>query len=154
MKKGYVDELIICYDHHYPDEPVLNVCRINSRSSKEKYTVVRIFKGREAMSIYNNLYFGSPKFEEVHNAMVNEKSWDEFRSSGLLWFMNTILHMFGWAIVVDVEDGEVIRAYPSRVKFRGFSSEINDEGYIKVTEFLKDNIDDLTNEVYEDGEQE
>mgnify|MGYP001248608352 CR=1 FL=1 len=83
--------------------------------------------------------------------MVNEKTWDEFRSSGLLWFINTILHMFGWAIVVDVEDGKVIRAFPARVRFRGFSSEINDDGYIKVTKFLKDNIDDLVDETH-DGE--
>ena len=35
--------------------------------------------------------------------MVDRKTWKEFRESGLLWFINTILHMFGWAIVVDVD---------------------------------------------------
>lgn len=33
--------------------------------------------------------------------MVVEKSWDEFRNSGLLWWINMILHTFGWAIAVD-----------------------------------------------------
>lgn len=33
--------------------------------------------------------------------MVVEKSWDEFRNSGLLWWINMILHTFGWAIEVD-----------------------------------------------------
>ena len=53
--------------------------------------------------------------------MVTEKSWEEFRDSGLLWFINTILHAFGWAIVVEMDKGEIIRCYPARVKFRVFS---------------------------------
>lgn len=39
--------------------------------------------------------------------MVNKKSWNEFRNSGLLWFTNTILHMFGWAIVLVENNGEI-----------------------------------------------
>ena len=35
--------------------------------------------------------------------MINKKTWEEFRDSGLLWFVNTILHMFGWGIAVEVE---------------------------------------------------
>ena len=33
--------------------------------------------------------------------MVVEKSWDEFRNSGLRWWITMILHTFGWAIAVD-----------------------------------------------------
>lgn len=40
--------------------------------------------------------------------MVKKKTWQEFRKTGLLWFMNTILHAFGWAIVVEVERGEIL----------------------------------------------
>lgn len=83
--------------------------------------------------------------------MVNEKTWDEFTSSGLLWFINTILHMFGWAIVVDVKNGKVTKVFPARVRFRGFSPDINTRGYIKVTEFLNNNIKDLIDETH-DGE--
>ena len=35
---------------------------------------------------------------------VKEKSWEEFRGTGLLWMMNSILHLFGWAIVYEVEE--------------------------------------------------
>ena len=63
--------------------------------------------------------------EENKKKPVTKKSWDEFRDNGLLWFINTILHMFGWAIVVEVDNGEVINAYPARVTFRGFSEESN-----------------------------
>lgn len=81
--------------------------------------------------------------------MVDEKSWKEFRESGLFWWINMILHTFGWAIVVEMEDGEIKRAYPARVKFRGFNEENNASGYIKVSEYLKKNIEQLASEAKE-----
>ncbi len=83
--------------------------------------------------------------------MVEEKSWDEFRKSGLLWWVNMILHTFGWSIVVDVVegDGEVVRVYPARVKFRGFSESENTKGYMKVSDYLNQNAAELKAEAYE-----
>lgn len=79
--------------------------------------------------------------------MVAKKTWKEFRKSGLLWWTNMILHTFGWAIFVDVDDnGEIKNAYPARVKFRGFSEKSNTEGYIKVSRYIKENIADLLEE--------
>lgn len=78
--------------------------------------------------------------------MVTKKSWEEFKSTGLLWFVNTILHTFGWAICLDIKNGKIKEVYPARVKFRGFSEEINTKGYINVSEYLKENIDELTEE--------
>lgn len=83
--------------------------------------------------------------------MVHRRSWQEFRQTGLLWFINTTLHMFGWAIVVELDDAlEVINAYPARVKFRGFSTSINDEGYNKVTQYMKNNYATLHQECTDD----
>lgn len=82
--------------------------------------------------------------------MVERKTWEEFRNHGLLWWINMILHTFGWAIVVDVEkDGTITEAYPARVKFRGFAEEYNTEGYIKVSGFLKENAEQLEKEALE-----
>ena len=79
--------------------------------------------------------------------MVAKKTWKEFRESGLLWWTNMILHTFGWAIFVDINDnGEIINAYPARVKFRGFSERSNTEGYIKVSRYIEENIADLLEE--------
>lgn len=78
--------------------------------------------------------------------MINEKSWSEFKDSGLFWFTNTILHTFGWALVSEMENGVVTKVYPARVKFRGFNEEINTEGYIKVSKFMKDNVKELEEE--------
>lgn len=79
--------------------------------------------------------------------MVNKKSWEEFRETGLLWWINMILQTFGWAIVVAKEDGEITQVFPARVKYRGFSEKDNTEGYEKVSKFLDNNATDLAKEV-------
>lgn len=81
--------------------------------------------------------------------MIEEKSWKEFRDSGLLWMVNTTLHMFGWALVAEFDEGVLTRVYPARVGFRGFSENINTDGYIKVSKYLKDNIDEIEKEANE-----
>ena len=57
----------------------------------------------------------------------------------MLWWINMILHTFGLAIVLDMEDGKVKEVYPARVKFRGFGEQNNTEGYIKVSESMNKN---------------
>lgn len=65
----------------------------------------------------------------------------------MLWFVNTILHAFGWVIVLDIDDnGEIVGCYPARVKFRGFSEDVNTKGYIALSEYLQKNINDITEE--------
>lgn len=83
--------------------------------------------------------------------MIDKKTWQEFRDSGLFWWINMILHTFGWAIVVEIdkETKEITCAYPARVKFRGFDEKNNEVGYIKVSKYLKENSEDLYNESQE-----
>ena len=81
--------------------------------------------------------------------MIDKISWQEFKDSGMLWWINMILHTFGLAIVLDMEDGEVKEAYPARVKFRGFREKNNIEGYIKVSKYLNDNSDEFLKEASE-----
>ncbi len=81
---------------------------------------------------------------------VQRKDWNTFRRSGLLWFINSILHTFGWAIVVEVqEDGSVTDAYPARVKFRGFDEESNTDGYRKVSAYMVSEAEILLKEAGE-----
>ena len=82
--------------------------------------------------------------------MIERKTWREFREVKLLWFINTILHLFGWAIVVVPDDNGNIRdVYPARVKFRGFSEESNTKGYIGLSEYMKENVEQLLKEARE-----
>lgn len=79
--------------------------------------------------------------------MVHKESWKYFRESGMLWWINMILHTFGWAIVYDFDDNkELVDVYPSRVTYRGFCEEANTDGYIKVSKFIKDNAQKLYEE--------
>lgn len=78
--------------------------------------------------------------------MVEEKTWNEFRQAGLLWWINMILHTFGWAIVIEIEKEEIVRVYPARVKYRGFGEKQNKEGYTKVSEYIKAESENLAAE--------
>jgi len=78
---------------------------------------------------------------------MNKKTWKDFQDSGLLWWINQILHTFGWAIAIESdEDDKIVDAYPVRTTFRGFESSANDEGYKKVSRFMKDNAQQLFDE--------
>ncbi len=79
---------------------------------------------------------------------VEKKTWAEFRSAGLLWWVNRSLHLFGWAICVTVEsNGSISETYPARVKFRGFDGESESEGFAKVTQYLAGSCQELLGEV-------
>lgn len=81
--------------------------------------------------------------------MVRRKTWEEFKESGMLWWINMILHTFGWAIVFEYENSKIVNVYPARVKYRGFAEQNNTEGYIKVSQYLKDNVDNILKESME-----
>lgn len=79
---------------------------------------------------------------------VSEKGWEEFRQTGLLLIINQILHIFGWAIVIEMvdDDPKNIIAYPARVKFRGFGEASVEKAYRKVSQFMLDNAKELKEE--------
>jgi len=81
--------------------------------------------------------------------MVIKKDWNEFRSTGLVLIINQILHLFGWAIVFEIEDDIIKNVYPARVKFRGFDNNSTDEAYRKVSKYMVENAEELNNEAQE-----
>lgn len=82
--------------------------------------------------------------------MVERKTWEEFRKCGFLWFVNQILHVFGWAIVVNIESEHITEVYPARVKFRGFSEKVQSDGYKAISLYLGENIDKILEETKDD----
>jgi len=89
--------------------------------------------------------------------MIEEKSWDEFQNAGFLWFINGILHVFGWSIVIsrDKDTKQINNVFPARVDFRGFSEETNNKGYRRITDYLEQNITILAGELgYNENEDE
>ena len=70
---------------------------------------------------------------------VEEKTWGEFRECGFLWFVNRLLHFFGWAICFEMDNNEITKVYPARVVFRGFSEGCETEGFLQVSQYMANN---------------
>lgn len=82
--------------------------------------------------------------------MITKKSWEEFRENGLLFITNQFLHIFGYALVYEFdEDNNISQVYPARVKFRGFGEKQIEEGYKKISKYMKDNSGQLEKEANE-----
>lgn len=81
---------------------------------------------------------------------MEKKTWTEFKESGLLWWINMILHTFGWAIVLEIDKDtkELLDVYPARVKFRGFSEQCNTNGYQSISRYMAENAKELEKECY------
>jgi hypothetical protein len=79
---------------------------------------------------------------------MTKKTWTEFRNTGLLLFINTILHAFGWAIVFDIDSdtGMVNDVYPARTKFRGVGEHEISESYRKLSAYMVENAEALYKE--------
>lgn len=80
--------------------------------------------------------------------MIAKKTWDEFRATGLGLFINSILHAFGWSLVVELDrdSRKVIDCYPARVKFRGFSEADIEESHARIGKYIKENAEQLAEE--------
>lgn len=78
---------------------------------------------------------------------ITKYPWETFRKTGLLQLANQFLHIFGWAIVLEVDDNDkVTDVYPARCGFRGFTEESNSKAYQLVTTYMKDNAEELLSE--------
>lgn len=76
--------------------------------------------------------------------MVQKITWDEFSTSGLLPFVNTFLHIFGIALILEQDHvGNVFNCYPAKVNWRGFNEEIMSEAYKKLSNYMLDNCDSI-----------
>lgn len=69
--------------------------------------------------------------------MIEQRTWDEFREAGLLWWVNRILHIFGWVICCREDDeGHAVEVYPAHCHFRGFSQDVETRGYLRLTKHI------------------
>lgn len=82
----------------------------------------------------------------MRKKVINKKTWKEFQETGLLLFLNQILHVFGWCIIIEYESDIVTNVYPARTRFRGFNNKIVSNSYIKIIKYLSKNINNLMDE--------
>lgn len=75
----------------------------------------------------------------MQHPTYKKESWKHFSNLGLLWYVNRLLHFFGWTIVLVQENGEVVDAYPAKTDARGFSEKSEERGYDRISKnFIKD----------------
>lgn len=77
---------------------------------------------------------------------VQKKSWGEFQRTGLFLLINSILHVFGWAIMYEIEAGEISAVYPVRVKYRGFSENAQASAHKMIAQYMVENAELLKDE--------
>lgn len=80
---------------------------------------------------------------------IEVKEVSEFRESGMLWFVNRILHSVGWVIIIDYDEKDNMILRPARTKFRGFSEESEAKGYKNFAKYLKENSEEIYKDTIE-----
>ncbi len=79
---------------------------------------------------------------------VEKIGWDDMRDSGLLWYVNSLLHLFGRAIVFDYhKTGRLRTVYFARCRYRGFDNDVITDNMNKLTKYLKKNIGELIKDI-------
>lgn len=79
-----------------------------------------------------------------------EKSWDDFRKTGLFLFINSFLHIFGWCLLLKCdENNSCYEVIPARTSHRGFEEKFVEEDYQKLTKYMADNSKQLLKEISE-----
>lgn len=74
------------------------------------------------------------------DSYLKEIPIEQFQDSGMLWFINSILHSFGLCIAFDPETQ---RMFPAITKFRGFDEKNNDLGYKRMAVYMTDNAEEF-----------
>lgn len=77
-------------------------------------------------------------------------AWLAFKNSGLLWFTNRTLHLFGYAIVYTFNDAELISVAPEFVDYVGFSRESEERGYLSLRGYMAAASETLLENIKED----
>lgn len=77
---------------------------------------------------------------------MRTKEWNEFRETGLLVFVNVFLHIFGYAIALEIEEDEVVSVYPQKVDYNGFNQDSMDRAYERVKKMVKPKVEEITRE--------
>lgn len=86
------------------------------------------------------------------NTNLKESSWRSFLDSGMLWWANRILQPMGWVIVVveDEDTNTITEVYPARTRYRGFSRDLDEEGFTRVSRWMKNTGAELLDDVTSD----
>lgn len=70
------------------------------------------------------------------------RTWTEFMNSGMLWFVNRILHVFGWVIVAELDSvGCVKNAWPAKTNVLGFDINYDETSRYKFLTHVRETME-------------
>jgi hypothetical protein len=51
----------------------------------------------------------------MNNCTIEKQTWEKFINSGMMWFANRILHVFGWTIAYETDEQDnILNVFPAR----------------------------------------
>ena len=89
------------------------------------------------------------KLKTKQKVMIAPITWAQFQDIGMVWYVNLFLAVFGLAIVIKTDKKGRSYAQPVRTRFRGFDTDINDDGYRKISRYMEMMAPDLREEAEE-----
>lgn len=72
----------------------------------------------------------------MNKSNIEKQTWETFKQTGLLRFLNMFLHIFGWCIVFEMTDEKVTSVFPARCNFNGFT-EGDEVNFLKLRRFMR-----------------
>lgn len=68
---------------------------------------------------------------------IEKRSWEEFHQTRLLWWINRTLRLFGWSIVLVVQDEKVVDVYPAKTNATSFPEDFEKTAFKELQEYIR-----------------
>lgn len=79
--------------------------------------------------------------------MIKEITIKEFQDTGMVWYLNQQLHLFGLALVVKTNKDGTQQLTPCECKFRGFDENTIENGYKNLTKYIEQNMERIKQDI-------
>lgn len=114
-----------------------NIDRPHGLDETHQYTAAEYEHGEDLGASWYGAAYYHPHGSKPPNSKSNI-AWQEFRNAGMLWWVNRILHSFGWSIFIELDDeSQISSVYPERSKWLGFPDGVNEECLEKFKAHIK-----------------
>ena len=119
--------------------------------TEQEYKTSIEYDERVGGGMFGYVYIVLNEEEDNKPEMISPISWEEFKDSGALWWINRQLQLFGMSIAYEYDEkGNIVKVYPIKNKFRGFSPDIETKNFKKLTKYLEENINTIKEDLNDD----
>ncbi len=76
--------------------------------------------------------------------MIERRTWEEFRETGLVKIINVIIRAFGWSIYYEyTNDKKFVQVYPIRCKHMRLGDASMTKAYLNLAKWMNENSEEL-----------